>query len=243
MKYSGVKKAIYLAENTTVFQKIGTKFTTSVLPGCENVPFRSDAYWECYIRTYSVTLHHIVGTCAMGKNDSKNAVVDSQLRVIGVKNLRVVDASVMPVVPVSNTQAPCIMIGEKGADLIIRTYAPRPPPTTTTTSTTTSPSVIVSNETIVEEIINTDGTSTTTTTVTPSLETNEIVVDPIISTEGTTTTTTTTTPPPETAPSASNETIVEQMSTEGTTTTVTTEENTVGLVGILKQVNSQRIRN
>jgi len=114
----GVKKAVFLAENTTTFSTLGTSFTKTVLPGCENVPFRSDEYFECYIRTYSVTLHHIVGTCAMGRNDSKDAVVDPELRVIGVKGLRVIDASIMPVVPVSNTQAPTIMIAEKGADMI-----------------------------------------------------------------------------------------------------------------------------
>jgi len=114
-----MKKAVFLAENTTTFQKLGAKFTDSILPGCENVPFRTDAYWECYLRTFSVTLHHIVGTCAMGRSSSPDAVVDTELRVIGVKNLRVVDASVMPVVPVSNTQAPTIMIAERGADLLI----------------------------------------------------------------------------------------------------------------------------
>ncbi len=59
---------------------------------------------------------HPVGTCAIGAGE--NAVVDPQLRVIGVDGLRVVDASVMPTVPGANTNATTIMIGEKAADLI-----------------------------------------------------------------------------------------------------------------------------
>jgi len=54
----------------------------------------------------------------MGRADSRDAVVDSELRVIGAKRLRVIDASIMPQVTVGNTNAPTIMIAERGADLI-----------------------------------------------------------------------------------------------------------------------------
>ncbi|CAL8146319.1 unnamed protein product [Orchesella dallaii] len=54
----------------------------------------------------------------MGKIDDGNAVVDSQLRVIGTKGLRVIDASVMPAITNANTNAPTIMIGEMGSDFI-----------------------------------------------------------------------------------------------------------------------------
>ncbi len=85
---------------------------------------RTDAQVREFIRRDLSTLFHPVGTCAMG-GDSRLAaskltsVVDPELRVRGVERLRVVDASVMPVVPRGNTNAPTIAIAERAADLII----------------------------------------------------------------------------------------------------------------------------
>jgi choline dehydrogenase len=69
-----------------------------------------------HVRQNTQTLYHPVGTCAMGTGEQ--AVVDLALKVRGVDGLRVVDASVMPVVPRGNTNAPTIMVAEKAADLI-----------------------------------------------------------------------------------------------------------------------------
>ena len=69
-----------------------------------------------YIRRWSKTDYHPVGSCSMGSGD--DAVVDTELRVRGLDDLRVIDASVMPKLISGNTQAPSIMIGEKGAAIM-----------------------------------------------------------------------------------------------------------------------------
>ena len=76
----------------------------------------SDSQIEQWLRDTLITTHHAVGSCSMGTHSE--SVVDPQLRVHGVDGLRVVDASIMPTVPGGNTNAPSIMVGELGADLI-----------------------------------------------------------------------------------------------------------------------------
>ena len=72
---------------------------------------------ETDLRRRLMLIYHPAGTCRMS-DDGEDAVVDSQLRVHGVENLRVVDASIFPVIPGGNTNAPTIMVAEKASDLI-----------------------------------------------------------------------------------------------------------------------------
>ncbi len=81
---------------------------------------RSEAQIEQFVRNHADTIYHPVGTCRMGPagGPGEGAVVDHELRVHGVRGLRVVDASVMPRLVSGNTNAPVIMIAEKAADMI-----------------------------------------------------------------------------------------------------------------------------
>ncbi len=83
------------------------------LPGPD---VKTDSEYFQFICEHSKTSHHPVGTCRMGVDDK--AVVDPRLRFNGLENLRVVDASIMPTIVSSNTNAAAIMIGEKAADMI-----------------------------------------------------------------------------------------------------------------------------
>ena len=84
-----------------------------VLPGPKSA---SDADLLDFARSAGGTVFHCVGTCRMGSD--ARAVVDPQLRVRGIEGLRVIDASVMPIVTSANTNAASLMIGEKGAALL-----------------------------------------------------------------------------------------------------------------------------
>ena len=85
-----------------------------MLPGAAAA---SDADLFEFARSKGGTVFHPVGTCRMGSD--AEAVVDPQLRVQGVSGLRVIDASVMPTLVSANSNAAAIMIGERGADLIL----------------------------------------------------------------------------------------------------------------------------
>lgn len=77
----------------------------------------TDTDWEQYVRRTVTPSYHPVGTCKMGIDDL--AVVDPELRVHGIANLRVADASIMPTITTGNTNAPSMMIGERAAELIL----------------------------------------------------------------------------------------------------------------------------
>jgi choline dehydrogenase len=114
-------EGVRLAREFAAASPLAKVCTEEVGPGPE---VHTNAEVREFIRREIGTLYHPVGTCAMG-GDSRLAaakiisVVDPELRVRGVEGLRVVDASVMPVVPRGNTNAPTIAVAERAADLII----------------------------------------------------------------------------------------------------------------------------
>ena len=92
--------------------------TEEYLPGPQAV---SDNDLLEHVRATSGTTFHQTSTCMMGPGPM--AVVDTELRVKGIQGLRVIDAAVMPTVVSGNTNATVIMIAEKGADMIRRSWA------------------------------------------------------------------------------------------------------------------------
>jgi choline dehydrogenase len=84
------------------------------VPGLE---YNDDEALTRYARTNGSTVYHAVGTCAMGKDEQ--SVVDPTLRVRGIRRLRIVDASIMPRLTSTNTNATVLMIGEKAASMIL----------------------------------------------------------------------------------------------------------------------------
>ncbi|KAJ8945740.1 hypothetical protein NQ318_012062 [Aromia moschata] len=120
----GIKQALTL-EDTESFQRLGIRLVRQPLPACEHLAFGSDDYWACIAMSYTTTIFHPVGTCKMGPPTDVAAVVDPRLRVYGIRNLRVIDASIMPRIVRGNTNAPVIMIGELGSDFIKDTWLGR----------------------------------------------------------------------------------------------------------------------
>ena len=86
-----------------------------VAPGLN---IQSDAQMLAYFKAQCGSIYHLCGTCAMGA-DAHNSVVDSELRVHGVRGLRVIDASIFPNITSGNINAPTMMVAEKGADLVL----------------------------------------------------------------------------------------------------------------------------
>jgi choline dehydrogenase len=116
-----------LREAVKALRKIFSTDPMAPLTGPETAPgpgVVSDDEIDAYLRGAVATAHHPVNTCRMGSD--AGSVVDGELRVRGIDALRVVDASIMPLVPGGNTNAPTLMIAEKAADMM-RGRPPLPP--------------------------------------------------------------------------------------------------------------------
>lgn len=115
-------KYVMELERTTAFIRKQAELIHVTINECDHYQFKSDKYWRCYITYFTGTMYHHVGTVKMGVENDAKTCVNPKLRLKGTKNLRVVDASIMPYVTSGNTNAPTIMIAEKAADLIKQEY-------------------------------------------------------------------------------------------------------------------------
>lgn len=110
--------------NTKAVQiKLNAEPFENTLPGCTEYDYGTDDYFACVAQTLTGDGWHQCCTARMGTPSDPMAVVDPELKVIGVNKLRVVDLSIMPEIPNSNTNAPANMIGEKAADIIMSKYS------------------------------------------------------------------------------------------------------------------------
>uniref|UniRef100_U5EVL2 Putative glucose dehydrogenase n=1 Tax=Corethrella appendiculata TaxID=1370023 RepID=U5EVL2_9DIPT len=114
---NGIKFVEKMAQ-TKAFKDHEGEFIRLNIADCKQFKFDSNEYWNCYIRHTFKTCYHPAGTAKMGPSNDKTSVVDSGLKVRGVKGLRVADTSIMPNVISGNTHAPAMMIGEKASDLV-----------------------------------------------------------------------------------------------------------------------------
>ncbi|MBC2667871.1 GMC family oxidoreductase [Novosphingobium piscinae] len=109
-----IARGIEIARDILARPPIADSIEVELRPGAEV----TGAALREHVRRASVPLYHPVGTCRMGSDDG--AVVDPELRLRGIDGLWVADASVMPRLPIGNTNATAMMIGEKAADLILK---------------------------------------------------------------------------------------------------------------------------
>ncbi|XP_048505683.1 glucose dehydrogenase [FAD, quinone]-like isoform X2 [Athalia rosae] len=111
-------KLTYNYSKTRTLQRLKARLDPLPADECAHFPFFSDEYLGCYARYYTNSAYHLCGTCKMGPANDTMAVVDPRLKVYGIRRLRVIDASIIPVIPSGNINAPTIMIAEKAADMI-----------------------------------------------------------------------------------------------------------------------------
>jgi choline dehydrogenase len=103
--------------NIELSQEIGNNASFASLVKREAFPGKlSKNEMEAFAREAAITYWHQCGTAKMGRDEL--SVVDSKLKVFGIENLRIADASIMPEITSGNTMAPCVVIGERAAEMI-----------------------------------------------------------------------------------------------------------------------------
>lgn len=113
-------KFLELFFKSEVMEQFGAKMNDLLFPGCEQFEFKSDKYWECYVRHLTISSFHPVGTCKMGSGD--DSVVDFNFQLKGANKLYVVDGSVVPSLSTGNINGPIMVLAEMAADQIKYKY-------------------------------------------------------------------------------------------------------------------------
>ncbi|KAK9871019.1 hypothetical protein WA026_009978 [Henosepilachna vigintioctopunctata] len=114
--YRGIEVALKLLETS-----VGKYFNLTLdlnIPSCSHEKYKSKAFWYCVLRQIALPAYHLSSTTKMGPRNDPLAVVNSKLKVYGIKNLRVVDVGIVPSTVTGHINAQAFLIGEKGADLI-----------------------------------------------------------------------------------------------------------------------------
>ncbi|XP_035786143.1 glucose dehydrogenase [FAD, quinone]-like [Anopheles albimanus] len=112
-----IKEVIRISTEAPL-RRLGVQLYKRKVPGCQYMAFNTVDYWRCHVRTLTSTFQHQVATCKMGPPTDPEAVVDSRLRVYGIRGLRVADVGIIPEAPTGHTAAHSFLIGEKAADMI-----------------------------------------------------------------------------------------------------------------------------
>lgn len=116
---TGIKRILKLIK-TKPFQEINTTLLEYNI--CQNFKKFSKSFWKCVIQHLSTGTDHFCGSTPMGPNPSDGSVVDENLLVHGIKNLRIVDTGVFPALPTAHSTAVIIMVAEKISDVIKKFY-------------------------------------------------------------------------------------------------------------------------
>ncbi|CAH0701331.1 unnamed protein product [Spodoptera exigua] len=116
----GIKMATKILE-TPYFKMINAFLGRMDVPECNEYELDSEDYWRCICVNLVTSIFHPMGSCKMG-TDISTSVVNSRLQVHGVSNLRVIDAGIFPSTISGNINGACIMVGERGSELIKEDY-------------------------------------------------------------------------------------------------------------------------
>lgn len=109
-----IAKMAEIGQKVTGIQKV----VDLKVAACDDHEPLTPAYWKCAIPYLTMSGYHSIGSVRMGPQTDRLAAVDNRLRIYGIKNLRVADASIMPSLPGGNTNAPTVMIAEKVSQMI-----------------------------------------------------------------------------------------------------------------------------